>query len=259
MRFRRTEICYTCAKLKNICQSCMFDLQYGLPVQIRDSVLNVRESVPKNEPNREYFLATNAARLARGDVSLLDYDRAAHDDPAAQAILQKLAPKERKYERNLAPPCSFYAKGKCTRGETCPYRHALVAERYPSLQSYRDRYYGENDPAAEKLLEHHPDVQLPDKTSKPRQDKSIKCLYLQGLRDGLDQDLIKEFFDDHAPVLAVDLLSDTTSALIHFSTKNDLETAATETLGNVEIRGVPVRVSWATPQILKSLSKGDNN
>lgn len=230
----------------------MLDLQYGLPVQIRDSVLGVQETVPKNEPNREFFLASNASRLARGDTSLLDYDRAARDDPAAQSILQKLAPKERKYERNLAAPCSFYAKGKCTRGETCPYRHALVAERYPSLQSYRDRYYGENDPAAERILESHPDIQLPEKKVKPREDKSIKCLYVQGLREGLDEELIKEFFDDFAPVLAVDLVSNATSALVHFASRSDVERAAAETVGNVDIRGVTVRVSWATPQILKS-------
>ena len=29
MRFKRTEVCQTCAKLKNVCQTCIFDLQYG--------------------------------------------------------------------------------------------------------------------------------------------------------------------------------------------------------------------------------------
>jgi len=29
MRFKKTEICQTCAKLKNVCQTCIFDLQYG--------------------------------------------------------------------------------------------------------------------------------------------------------------------------------------------------------------------------------------
>ena len=34
MRFKKTEVCQTCAKLKNICQTCLLDLEYGLPTQV---------------------------------------------------------------------------------------------------------------------------------------------------------------------------------------------------------------------------------
>ena len=29
MRFKKTEVCQTCAKLKNVCQTCLLDLDYG--------------------------------------------------------------------------------------------------------------------------------------------------------------------------------------------------------------------------------------
>ena len=29
MRFKKTEVCQTCSKLKNICQTCLLDLEYG--------------------------------------------------------------------------------------------------------------------------------------------------------------------------------------------------------------------------------------
>ena len=28
-RYKKTEVCQTCSKLKNICQTCLFDLEYG--------------------------------------------------------------------------------------------------------------------------------------------------------------------------------------------------------------------------------------
>lgn len=37
--YKKTEICQMCSKVKNLCQTCILDMHYGLPVQIRDSVL----------------------------------------------------------------------------------------------------------------------------------------------------------------------------------------------------------------------------
>lgn len=49
--------------------------------------------------------------------------------------------------------CSFFAKGQCTRGAECPYRHELpTADPALANQSYKDRYYGTNDPVAAKML-----------------------------------------------------------------------------------------------------------
>ena len=55
MRYKKTEVCQTCARAKNVCQTCLLDLNYGLPVQVRDNVLNINQEIPKNEVNREYF------------------------------------------------------------------------------------------------------------------------------------------------------------------------------------------------------------
>ena len=34
MRYKKTEICQTCSKLKNVCQTCLLNMEYGLPVQV---------------------------------------------------------------------------------------------------------------------------------------------------------------------------------------------------------------------------------
>ena len=56
-RYKKTEVCQTCSKLKNVCQVCLLDLEYGLPVQVRDSALgiNTNDVIPKSDVNREYF------------------------------------------------------------------------------------------------------------------------------------------------------------------------------------------------------------
>jgi pre-mRNA-splicing factor RBM22/SLT11 len=39
-RYKETMVCQTCAKLKNTCQTCLFDLEYGLSVELRDKLLD---------------------------------------------------------------------------------------------------------------------------------------------------------------------------------------------------------------------------
>ena len=56
-RYKKTEVCQTCSKLKNVCQVCLLDLEYGLPVQVRDSALGIdtSDSIPKSDVNRGFF------------------------------------------------------------------------------------------------------------------------------------------------------------------------------------------------------------
>lgn len=57
------------------------------------------------------------------------------------------------YRRNKAHVCSFWVKGECTRGASCPYRHE-TDEHDEALgrQNFKDRYYGTNDPVAGKMM-----------------------------------------------------------------------------------------------------------
>ena len=42
--------------MKNVCQTCILDLEYGLPVQVRDHALSVKDDLPKSDVNKEYFI-----------------------------------------------------------------------------------------------------------------------------------------------------------------------------------------------------------
>lgn len=69
MRYKKTEVCQTCARAKNVCQTCLLDLEYGLPVQVRDSVLAIKQDLPKDEVNREYYNQSLDKQISEGDAS----------------------------------------------------------------------------------------------------------------------------------------------------------------------------------------------
>jgi hypothetical protein len=47
--------CQTCSKVKNVCQTCLLDLEFGLPVQVRDTALGLEDNAPRSDVNKEYF------------------------------------------------------------------------------------------------------------------------------------------------------------------------------------------------------------
>lgn len=57
-RYKSTQVCQLCAKTKNVCQCCVLDLTYGLPVQVRDTFLAQQQvlTVPREEANRGVYM-----------------------------------------------------------------------------------------------------------------------------------------------------------------------------------------------------------
>ncbi len=202
MRFKRTEICTSCAKIKNVCQTCVLDLQFGLPVQVRDAALGVKNAAPTSDMNREYFMQNMEARLKDGvdgedgsGASMIE-SAAGPSGRAGQELLRKLARDSGRagatpnYSRNKAHLCSFYAKGTCTRGDGCPFRHELPKHDKDdpmSKQNIKDRFHGVNDPVARKIMNKHQSelgLTPPDDkevVSRPSLDSSVIVSSLSGL------------------------------------------------------------------------------
>jgi pre-mRNA-splicing factor RBM22/SLT11 len=86
--------------------------------------------------------------------------------PSSQSeVLAKLARKTPYYKRNRPHVCSFWVKGECKRGEECPFRHESPNDPDDalSIQNIRDRYYGINDPVADKLFKRIEDTKKEEK------------------------------------------------------------------------------------------------
>ncbi len=56
-RYKKTIICQEVAKAKNVCQVCLLDLNYNIPVQARDSALGIEDEVlPESDVGKEFKL-----------------------------------------------------------------------------------------------------------------------------------------------------------------------------------------------------------
>ena len=55
-RYKKTDVCKEIALAKNVCQVCLLDLEFGIPVQARDAALGAISdmAVPKSAVNVEY-------------------------------------------------------------------------------------------------------------------------------------------------------------------------------------------------------------
>eukprot|EP01060_Flectonema_neradi_P029803 TRINITY_DN4200_c0_g1_i1.p1 TRINITY_DN4200_c0_g1~~TRINITY_DN4200_c0_g1_i1.p1 ORF type:complete len:284 (+),score=35.10 TRINITY_DN4200_c0_g1_i1:62-913(+) len=149
-RYKNSIICQTCAKVKNVCQCCLYDLEYGLPVAVRDNYSKPDDfQKHSSDVQRNYFAARNEEAMSEGLAPHLagdSRDRTNED-------LKRLARKTVNYSRNRPQVCSFYTRGECNRGKECPYRHEDQPDNADmAKQKIKDRYFGTHDPVASKML-----------------------------------------------------------------------------------------------------------
>uniref|UniRef100_A0A914LIK7 Pre-mRNA-splicing factor RBM22 n=2 Tax=Meloidogyne TaxID=189290 RepID=A0A914LIK7_MELIC len=249
-RYKKTEVCQTCSKLKNVCQTCLLDLEYGLPVQVRDHALQIKEQLPKQGANRDFFIQHADRALALTDGTVPYGQLAKITDAGTNEMLRKLARNQPYYNRNLPHICSFFVKGECLRGEECPYRHEKPSDPDDPLsqQNLRDRYYGSNDPVADKLLNRA--KALPKLT--PPDDPSITTLFLGNLsRDDklvVTEADIRDYFYQFGEIRQVHVVPQKACAFIQFTSRHSAEMAADRTFEQLTLKGLKIRVRWGQPK-----------
>lgn len=256
-RPKKTEICQVCARAKNVCQTCLLDLEYGLPVQVRDASIapgdRQRTVVPQSDGTREYVAAQSERAIANGDIDAI------YKAPKINNIAEKVKRTAPRYERNRARICSFFLKGACTRGLYCPYRHEKPEnddENGMAEQNIRDRYYGVNDPVARKIfakvgLSSDGKNKLPRPNGKgggsvppPPEDTSICTLFIGGIKDGVDEAGLRSLFTGLTGLSRMSLLASKGIAFADFDTRQAAEAAMAVTHGPREINGTKVFVNW---------------
>lgn len=243
-RYKKTEVCQTCCKLKNVCQVCLLDLEYGLPVQVRDTALaiNSNETIPRSDVNREYF-AEEQDRKARAGIDYeSSYGKVRPNDTILK--LQRTTPY---YRRNRAHVCSFFVRGECTRGAECPYRHEMPITGELSQQNIKDRFYGVNDPVAARLL--NKAGEMPSLV--PPEDEGIKTLYVGGLDSRVTEADLKDNFYAYGEIESIRLVFQRACAFVTYTTREGAEKAAENLSNKLVIKGLRLKLLWGKPQAPK--------
>jgi len=251
MRFKKTEICQTCSKLKNVCQTCLLDLEFGLPVQVRDEALQITDTIPKGQVNKEFFTQNTEAEMAL-EQTPQPYGQLAKAQPPSD-VLMKLARSAPYYKRNQPHICSFYVKGECKRGEECPYRHEKPTDPDDPLsnQNIRDRFYGVNDPVAEKLLSRYKEIPTLDTP----EDKTVTTLYLGNVVD-IDEQALRDHFYQYGEIRSVAVVPKQSCAFVQFTQRDAAERAAKESFNKLVIDGKRLTVKWGKPAAVQAASSG---
>src|ERR1700743_2149890 len=91
-RPKRTNICLTCARLKNCCQCCMLDLAFGLSIPVRDAALKTIAPGPTSDVNKQFYAQEHERELeeGRGEVA----EAYSKTNEKARDLLRKLARSE---------------------------------------------------------------------------------------------------------------------------------------------------------------------
>lgn len=235
-RYKKTEICQTCSKLKNVCQTCLLDLEYGLPVQVRDSMMaKASDVMPTSNTNREFYVEQAEKAFKEGHQGVGVTGKMVMNDQ-----ILKLARTQPYYKRNQAHICSFFVKGTCTRGNECPYRHEMPETGELSNQNMKDRYHGTNDPVAKKLLrrvENLPALQAPD-------DTSITTLYVGGVDERVSEQDLQDNFYSFGELQSVRMAVRQGCAFVTFASRESAEAAANKLYNNLTVNGARLKIMW---------------
>lgn len=273
MRYKKTEVCQTCARAKNVCQTCLLDLEYGLPVQVRDQVMAVKQDLPQNEINREYYNQCLDAKVKESGMftvcglhvrvltatSFLDPSEAWGPHGKSQQpneVLAKLARNSPYYKRNRAHICSFWVKGECKRGEECPYRHEKPTDPDDPLsdQNIKDRYYGSNDPVAEKLLRRVADMPRP----VPPEDQSVTTVYIGNVGEHITEKDLRDYFYQFGEIRTVSVVNKQNCAFVTFTSRQATETAIEKSFNKLTLKGQRLTVRWGKSQAKRGAAGGDD-
>ncbi|WQF83369.1 Putative RNA recognition motif domain, nucleotide-binding alpha-beta plait domain superfamily [Colletotrichum destructivum] len=257
-RKKRTNICLTCARLKNCCQACMLDLSFGLPIVVRDAALKMVAPGPSSDINREYFAQNNERAIEEGRAGVEEYEKT---DEKARELLRRLAA-SKPYFRKGRPVDALNGDaqtGSSSRGGVGgnPVVGAGVGGPGP-IRTRDSRAAAAVGARSGRSKQAFPSAaQLPPGPQDwmPPADKHIMSLFVTGVEDDLPEHKIREFFKAHGKIKSLVCSHMSHCAFVNYDTREAAEKAAAACQGRAVIAGCPLRVRWGVPKAIGTMDK----
>ncbi|KAI1945769.1 Pre-mRNA-splicing factor slt11 [Ophidiomyces ophidiicola] len=260
-RTKSTNICLTCARLKNCCQCCMLDLSFGLPIVVRDAALKMVAPGPQSSINREYYAQEHEKELEEGRGAVEEYEKT---DEKARELLRRLARSEPYYKKQRRLEASGETEDAGSTGEksgqkqigygpgpirTNDMRRGGVHNGRGRGNANRGRG-GRSFPSAAQLPPSPQDI-------LPPADPKITSLFLTGVEDDLPEHAIRTFFTPFGTIRSLICSHRSHCAFVNYATREGAEAAAAHCQGKAVIQGCPLRVQWGKPRPLDNMERDE--
>lgn len=230
----------------------MLDLQFGLPIQLRDAALKMVAPGPSSEINREYYAQNNEKALEEGKGTE-EYEKA---DEKARELLRRLATSKPYFRKGRAiedGSASSSTTGSASGGSAAvgagvggpgPIRtRDSRAAAAAGARSGRRPF-----PSASQLPPGPKDYLPPD-------DRSIMSLFVTGVEDDLPEFKIRDFFKEHGKIKSLVCSHMSHCAFINYESREGAEKAAEACKGRAIIAGCPLRVRWSQPKPIGTMNR----
>ena len=250
-RFKVTVICQQCSKSQNVCQCCVNDLTYGVPVAVRNSIL------AKHGAEQAWVKAGDVGAMARSGNAV---GSGAIPDAAHAELMKMKARRDARgpdYSRNLPKFCTFDAKGENTRIDN-PYRTGEKPAGFEQggniQQSIRDRFFGSAGGSSGGAQRTPGELTAAARAPlAPPAQADITTLWIGRLPDTAGEAELRQALSVHGAIARVHIKRDSGCAWVEFGTRAAAEAAAAATGTVLELPGSQfARVDWATPAAQRS-------
>lgn len=233
---KKTIICMTCARSKNCCQTCMMDIHYNIPIEIRDTALRMAgiERAPLTiSKNRE----VKAIMADKQEESFKTQDTPHDQQELAREILSKLSAKL----NDSANTISFKKASKNPKNSDNILKNSDIKSTDIS-----------------KILSKLPFGGLLD----PQLHPNMTTLFMFGIAPELPQYVIVDYLNTFGKVKTFTLVHKARCAFVTFVTREGAVALAESILNNglnhnkstaglvIFDKKYPVRVSWGIPKSL---------
>lgn len=209
-RYMKTVICQVCATLKNVCQSCLCDLDFGLPMYARDAIAD--EGKPKTVIHQDNEDAVDVGK-----------------DQGPTGVPHM--PAQPKKSNVISLYNAVQAEQVMQEGGANTYKlageRALTGEQLVNTLRY--------DPLKNKAL-------------RPPEDPTIKTLYISGVEPGrITEQELRLFFEAYGVIKSIKLMPKQSAAFITYNNRSDAELAAAN-CHKVIIKQRVLKLMWAKPK-----------